>query len=639
MAAPLSARPGLYRRAGLKRGMRFALAAVLGLALALLATGSAAALPANAVTFIPDTVSARSSFLMVVDPGAANARVNWLIPTVDGAEYGQVPKEGGRWFCYFSNTDAKSSCGPSPFNFSTYDAQNQQFFDQFQVQVNTTALGGSGAEVRDGALLSRHVGSIKPTLQVTNSTNADGSMTLLLEVYAPASDPVNTVVVDAYYANLTKLGAQSGVQLEKTPGEAYWSGKSITLAPGDYFLAVTARGDLDFGGSITQVTVPGSAAATACTPATGSGPVRIDDGGTIEVVTGKERVAVTTKTKVTNRGTAPWTDISFIVPTALTGYLKPSLTNGTQATTSVKVNESAFLVVELAGIDRGMEVNTSFTIVARNGTATVEPKAVGEVPFAAKVSYLNDQQGCPGVVGVSATPTSISASAAVGEAVELKFKLVNGATATANILGKTSAGLGAVEFETADGVLPGNTASVIATVTPAQTGTLTGSITIATDQGDVTVPVTLTVRASPASGIGTVKANLESYRNALTAAESSALATALADVEAGLTAAETKAADGDIEGAERALLAAEAKLEALRSVQLPSTAPSPSPSPPSATTALNPLVIVLLIALVGLVVAFIIVRKRKKGAVKEEAFEQEAEEALKEPEEESEEEF
>ncbi|HLD78487.1 MAG TPA: hypothetical protein VJB16_05665, partial [archaeon] len=350
----------------------------------------------------------------------------------------------------------------------------------------------------------------------------------------------------------------------------------------------------------------------------------------------------TTKTSVTNTAGFPWLNASLTVPAELAGYLAPRL-SGANGSGNLSVNDTATLVVEFRDIDRGMEVNTTFTILAWNGTAG-QRKEVGSVPFAARVSYLKEAEpSCPGVVGLSAAPASISASAEAGAAKQLSFKVTNAGFDDAAITGTSSTGLGAVMFQAPAGILQGNSATIIATVTPAATGAVSGSLTVTTDQGTVTVPVTLTVSAAVGPGVESAKADLESFRSGLSEAEADAFGSALADAEADLNSAESLAASGDSAGAAAELASGQAKLAALQRVTLPQAGPapgpSPSPSPVLTTEGLNPLVLVLIVVLIALVVAFLVVRKRKKGAAKEATFEEEAEEALKEPAEESEEEF
>ncbi|HLD77600.1 MAG TPA: hypothetical protein VJB16_01090, partial [archaeon] len=126
--------------------MRFVAAALLFLvAIAGIAAGAGSAgavltLPANQVTFIPDKLAGNGSFLMEVAPGIAGARVSWLIPAAGETGYGQVPKQGSRWFCYFSNSDNESTCGPTPFSLSTLG------FDPYEVQINATTASDSGGQ-------------------------------------------------------------------------------------------------------------------------------------------------------------------------------------------------------------------------------------------------------------------------------------------------------------------------------------------------------------------------------------------------------------------------------------------------------------------------------------------------------------
>ncbi len=625
-------------------GMRLMTAALLFLVAFIgvaVATGNAAAvitLPANPVTFYPDKLAGNGSFIMEVAPGAQGGRVSWLIPAAGETGYGQVPKVGGRWFCYFSSTDNESSCGPTPFTLSTLG------FDPYEIQINVTTATDSG-----GRTITKPVGGMRPVVEanVNNASNADGTTTvyLIVRVSSSTGEAAGSVTVDSYHANLTKVAAASKA-LTKNIVDGSFQG-SVDLRPGSHYLVFTAVGTTDSGGSVQRVVVPGEAAATVCAPAGAGGMVLVTGGGTEAVVTGKDGLKLATKTKVTNTAGYPWFNSSLVVPAELAGYLVARL-SGANESGNLSVNDTATLVVEFKDIDRGMEVNTTFTILAWNGTGVGtlagpgERKVVGSVPFAARVSFLKEAgPACPGVVGLSAAPASISASASAGEAKQLSFRVTNAGFDDARITSTSSSGLGAVTFQAPEGILQGATATVIATVTPASTGTVSGSLTVVTDQGTVTVPVTLTVSAAVGPGVASAKADLSAFRAGLSEAEAEAFASGLADAEADLNGAESLAASGDSAGAAAKLAAGQAKLAALQSVTLPQAAPPPGPSPSPTPTGegLNPLVLVLVVVLIGLVAALFVLRKRKKGAAKEATFEEEAEEALKEPAEESEEEF
>ena len=196
-----------------------------------------AALPTPSVAFIPSNISVNSSFLMVVDPKVTDSvRASWI--AYDVGAYGQVPKIGEKWFCYFSDTDTKSTCGPSPFRISNLG------YSPYTLEVNTTDPYGNAG----GKTVGVYVGGIVLTSKIFKDV---GKNLAYINVWANP-DTVTGVSYVTYYANnLTVVPNKNGNLVYDPPSGAYR--KNLTLSLGEYFIAFSAPAGSNYGGAVERV--------------------------------------------------------------------------------------------------------------------------------------------------------------------------------------------------------------------------------------------------------------------------------------------------------------------------------------------------------------------------------------------------
>ena len=199
------------------------------------------ALDAPNITFIPSMFSKDASVIAVADMGAAGSvRVSWrLLPSLD---FGLIPKVDDKFYCYFSNSDPTSNCGPSPFTATTIG------LDPYTFIVNAV----DGLKQTSNASLQFHTGSITllPTTQLLDNT---------LKMVVAARGALPTRVKYSIYrvSDLSSLAVGRELTYDITTDR--FSGEEV-LSTGEYYVAMwayvgTESEPDDFGGDLLRVTV------------------------------------------------------------------------------------------------------------------------------------------------------------------------------------------------------------------------------------------------------------------------------------------------------------------------------------------------------------------------------------------------
>lgn len=128
---------------------------VLSLVFALLLPALLIPAPATAagpeVTIIPDNriVSVNSPFLMRVDPGTTERpmRITWSVYNTGSVGIGSFPIIDGEGLCYFSGSDTNATCGPSPFTVAGETELYVYVVTPTAVLNKTIAVNVSGVEI------------------------------------------------------------------------------------------------------------------------------------------------------------------------------------------------------------------------------------------------------------------------------------------------------------------------------------------------------------------------------------------------------------------------------------------------------------------------------------------------------------
>jgi len=279
--------------------------------------------------FIPDRISANSSFIMRVDPHATSlesVRVTWMVPGYEVTDHGSVPRVGGKWFCYFSSQDAASTCGPSPFRQPSLGLPYTLLVDAVN-QLGKT----------QNTSLNVSVGGIV----LVSDVEIDGG-NVNIAVYP--STVVDHVSYETYYADsLTPVPGKSG-SLEKKVN-AYVG--SLSLERGEYFVAFTAESENDFGGGVARVSIG---------VGEGSGSVTADEIVWSPVIERNQHYEVT-RFRIINKGQNNLTDLRAEVPQELSSYLSITLAN-----TSLGPNGSMYYTVAVDNIATSMNIETYISL-------------------------------------------------------------------------------------------------------------------------------------------------------------------------------------------------------------------------------------------------------------------------------------
>jgi hypothetical protein len=327
--------------------------------IAILSPLAHAALPTPTVTFIPSEISVNSSFLLVVDPKVDDSvRVTWLAP--EAGAFGQVPKIGDRWVCYFSNTDSKSTCGPNPFIESNIG------FSPYAFLVETTDSSGS----RGNRTVSLYIGGVvlQPDI-IANKANR----TVDMVIYPSA--PVTGVSYAVYYSgNLTLVPNKNG-ELEKQVN-AYVG--HVVLGLDEYYIVFSAEtSGGDHGGAVARVDVAGDAGGGGGE----TGYVEIDPVN-IYVLINNNQKWEKSNLRITNLINETLTSLSVRIPSGEGGdvnnYLSIKLAN-----TTLGPLASMYFSVILEHVVNSMGINTEAELRSNNSV-------IGYMPIQLKVSVKNE---------------------------------------------------------------------------------------------------------------------------------------------------------------------------------------------------------------------------------------------------------
>lgn len=343
---------------------RFAFMAFMFLAALLIVPFASAQLPDPTVTFIPDEISANSSFLMVVDPNVEGSiRASWIVYEGPGTPYGQVPKIGDKHVCYFSSTDSKSTCGPSPFALPD--------FSPYTLEINTSDSDGNVG----GESISKEVGNreLRPLI----TTNFENRM-VYINLWVSPGDSLTGVTYETYYAeNITTVSGKSGILTYHDQSGAYR--KNITLGTGEYYIAFVASTSVgEYGGGVQRVEMASG------TGDNGNGEDYLDiDPVSLNILTEIGKKYEKSNFKITNLRDMELSPLSVSIPETspvdINDYLTIRLSSA-----NLSAFGSMYYSVVLDNLDGSMNIQTEASITS-NGTT------LGYIPIDISVSIKGNE--------------------------------------------------------------------------------------------------------------------------------------------------------------------------------------------------------------------------------------------------------
>lgn len=335
--------------------------ALIALSLALVSVPGLASAEDIDLTFIPEQISANSGFLMVADTDASDQalRITWLVGGIENG-YGLLPRAGDAWACYFSSTDSRSTCGPTPFIYSTED-----YGIPYELEVSmvngSEILGNTSAEVTVGGI------ALNSEVNIDYET---GDVNMF--VY-----PVNGFPDSVYYAVYKEdLSSLTGYRaLTKDTKTNYWTG-SVTLNEETYYIAFKGNSSEDFGGGVVRVSLAEDEAVQSgsCTVENIDISVLIDSGDEYS----------RSGYKITSLVNQTITGIYAQVPSDLDPYIDIVFANST-----IYPYSSVYYTAVFKNLDTGLSAATSIPVYSGGGTklATISLKAQISVKDAGGADY------------------------------------------------------------------------------------------------------------------------------------------------------------------------------------------------------------------------------------------------------------
>ncbi|MBI4020310.1 MAG: hypothetical protein HY367_03175 [Candidatus Aenigmarchaeota archaeon] len=545
--------------------------------------GHAYGLPIPGISIIPNQTTVNGSFIMIADvPSGEPVAVSWLVPGF--GRYGGLPNVNGRYICYFSNTDPKSTCGPSPFTEGlAYD---------FRVD----ALASSGDKSTSTISVSPGSISISATL-----TNSNGTVNILAATQGLLGASVS---YEVYSSGFVQVKPPAPLSFNSVTG--FYSG-TASLPPGEYFFAFTASGGGDYGGSVARHTVAEQPTGGPGSPALQAEATDVDllvqSGAVPRIPTGR----------ITNNGNATVGNLTLAVPANLLGIMGVTLSNSI-----IPPLGSAFYTITLQNIQRGADINAK--VIIKSGA-----DIVGEIPVRIRLSFTDVTPPPPGE-SVSVSPESwtgdflIPGTGGIAKA----FTVSNGGSSP--ITSMNVSGIPGVTIAAPPSIPAGGIGSVTATVNTRIAGPVAGILTFSSPEGSDEVLVAINLYNDVTDDIEAVENGLDAFTSGLSESRQEQLASVLLDIESSISSAKADQAAGRYASAAAKYGAAQAGLNVLQGLE--------TAKPPGVDFDTS-----LLIPLVGGIAAIIIIvfvvkklRGRKKGGGMEDEFGEEP------PEEEEEEE-
>ena len=530
------------------------------------------ALSTPQITFIPSQISVNSSFLAIVTHTEDESiRVSWGVDAGEGITvYGQIPKVDSKWVCYFSNSDRASTCGPTPFSTAV---PGQKFI------VTSASVSGSSTSTKNMA-----IGGIEISSNVVvNSTDNTVKIVVLPSKF------VDGVSYAVYSSDFTPVTGKSGSLTQALP---YYNG-DIKLDPGIYYIAFSATGSGDSGGSVSRVVMPGIVSdGTVGTGLVSVEPVDID------IVLPAGQVFNYASKKITNSGNSSLTGLRVEVSPDLASQLSVILPK-----TTLNTSEPVFYTVRLQNVNNPISINARAKVYASGYTSPI-----GEIPIKISVSVTGLGPVTGDVLSISGEPI-IARDVAVGKSVTSTFTLKNnGNSSIAGFsynLGSLS-GIVSITPANISSIPAGGTQTITVTVTPTSGGKKQGAIIINSNAGSESILVSVNALSDITSDIRNGVADLGDFVEGLTSAQKSQFGTVYDDINLTLESAQNDFDAGKYAEAQAKLEEAKAKLAVLNSLAEEEPGPPPSEIDPN-------LFIYAIIALVVVAIVVFVIKKMRGG--------------------------
>ncbi len=585
--------------------MRHVVLAVFSLMFLVILTPAVPALATPNVTFIPDDFSANSSLIVIVDPGKVSESliITWTCPEcgfyrdyLPGTDRGSIPKVGDKWYCYFSNTDNTSNCGPVPFTVTTYGSSPYSFI--------VYSLNQYG-ETRNKSI-TLHTGGVELTINTTIS-----GKTVEMTVWADTS--VSGVSYAVYSADTVEaVPGKSGSLSYFSPNRAYIG--NVTLDYEDYFIEFRADAPGgNFGGELVRIPLKQPGVVLP------DGVVEVEDivvePVVLDILINRNQRFEQSGFEITNLGNVTIRNLSVEVPENLSYYLSVDLAQDT-----LGPGGRVFFTVVLENIQNAMGINTNVNLTSNN-------TFIKYIPVNITVSVINE---CPEVQEGCVTPTgelSISPMTWSGDFLTYKteskiFTLTNLGNITLSNLSYATTISSIIDNVTfPSSIIPnGGVGGINVSIRSSSPGSYTGTLTIETEAGDEIVLIGANFYDDVSGDVSSLSNRMEAFKDNITTEQYNLLSDIITGIESDISSAQTRLGYSDYAGAKESYDKAYAAFIAL-SEALSAEAITPQPEPIDMN-----LVMIITAVIIIAVVAWVLIKKlRARRGREEEEFEGEEE--------------
>lgn len=514
--------------------MRPVVLAVFSFMLLVILVPSVPALATPNITFIPSEFSANSSLILIVDPGQVSEPVSimWSCPECVFLRHGlpeegmgSVPRVGDKWYCYFSNTDNASNCGPVPFTATTYS------FSPYNFIVSSMD--------RYGEIRKRNITLNTGGVGLTINTSISGN-TVEMTVWADTS--VSGVYYTVYSADTVEpVPGMSGSLSYYIPIRGYTG--NVTLEHEDYFIEFRANAVIggDFGGELVKVPLKQPGVVLP------DGVVEVKDiviePVILDIMINRNQEFEQSGFEITNLGNVTIRNLSVSVPGHLVDYLEVDLASDT-----LSPGGHIFFTVTLKNVQNAMWISTNVNLTSNN-------TFIKYMPVNITVSVINEcidvQPGCVIPTGELSINPMIWKGDFLTYGTESKiFTLTNlGNTTLSNFSYATILGniIDSVAFP--GSIIPGGVGAINVSVRSSSPGSYTGALTVETEAGDRVVLIGVNFYDDVSGDVSSLGDSMDALKNNMTTEQYNLLSTVISSVESYISNAETDLGYEDYAGA------------------------------------------------------------------------------------------
>jgi hypothetical protein len=494
----------------------------------LLLACQACALEITGVEFYPQNPSVESGFIVVTRVSYnGSTRVSWMVPEscAEPVEtcFGQFPRSGNAFVCYFSKIDPDASCGPPPFDTPA---------SVYNFVVN--AIDGSGSVAQSTSQIATGSVPFNVYIQLTNDT-------VKMQVFQ-YMDAVTYKIYDLGMSELTSGSLQRNEY-----------GTFIGDIPYDEnYRFIVFSGTGASGPAGTAVTIPQQETEEE---AKRTYNIVADDVKVYDAVVKQGKSFQYRGSRITNRGDTLVEGLSVEVPEALRKYLRITLENST-----LEPNRSAPMTVEVVNLQGHLEISTTATVKAGE-------QKVGEVDINIKVSVL------AGETATAREPPTAMPSILKGEYIIREtsetVRIRNNDESPILIYNYTAPDLVSIISSVSlpdEEIAPGSTGDIVITFNPTSSGERMGILTLETDSGRANIFIDVTFHTNISDRISAARSGLDGAISGLSESQKGSLSDITQDIESDLSSAQSSFDMGNYALADSKVDSALAKVSLVESV-------------------------------------------------------------------------